>query len=390
MVSSDLFQRMFHRSSTRDWSDARQPGEQSQQQSLPWMPRRSATSARRSPTTETDLPHAQIPSWYRAVLGSPGIRPESCKVKGSRFSASHLPVLAEDHIALFTTLKDDISENTSLDLQEESPFFQKLPQEIRDMIYHHAFGDRRIHMDFDFLGQSTKRGRWGWWHRVCDDAENCLANKTFVCAETAAAEESMLRHGSGAWVKPGFQYYVAAVNWLRCCKRGYQESLKILYSTNTFVFSHGIDQLHRFSRILPSAHLDMITSLGIEIDVYRACKATVPPKMHEEFQYFYRGFFDILRRRLTGVKELSVAIAGLPNPRQRHDGEETEWKDDDEERWIGPWEELAGSRNWKRLDISVPVVWYDELEAVVTRRGKLEQCGRFELRKGVDPFRKGW
>ncbi|KAL2836992.1 hypothetical protein BJY01DRAFT_221394 [Aspergillus pseudoustus] len=387
MVNSDLFQRMFHRSSGRDWSAPQAPREQSPP--LRWLPRSAVTSARRShtpDTAETDLPHAQIPYWYRAVLDSPGIRPESCRVKGPRYTASHLPVLAEDHTALFTTLNDD----AELNLQEQSPFFTKLPPEIREMIYVHAFGSRRIHMDFDFHRVSTKRGRWGWWHRVCDDAENCLANKTFVCAEAAATEESMLRHGSGAWVKQGFQYYVAAVNWLRCCKLGFQESLPILYKTNTFVFSHGIDQLHRLNKILPAAHLEMITSLSVEIDVYRACKAIGPPKMHEEFQDFYRGFFNILEQRLSGLKELSVAIAGLPNPKQRRDGEDTEWLDDDEERWIGPWEELAASRTWKRLDIVVPVVWFDELKAVVQRRGKLEKSRGYGLERGVDPFRKGW
>ncbi|KAL2797252.1 hypothetical protein BJX66DRAFT_335155 [Aspergillus keveii] len=385
MVGSDLFQRMFHRGSTRSSSVSPQPGEQPQ-----LLRRGNSTSSRRSPTSERDIPHAQIPSWHRAVLGSPGIRPESCKVKGSRFSASQLPVLPEDHAALFTTLNNDIGTDADLSSQEESPFFTKLPPEIRDMIYLFAFGNRRIHMDFDFQGTSTKRGRWGWWHRVCDDADNCLANKTFVCAETAAAEESMLRHGSVAWVKQGFEYYISAVNWLRCCKLGYYETLPILYSTNTFVFSHGIDQLHRLNRILPSAHLEMITSLRVEIDVYRACKAIVPPKMHEEFQDFYRGFFNILERRLSGLKELSVAIAGLPNPRQRLEGEETEWKSEDEDQWIGPWEELAASRRWRRLHIAVPVVWFGELEGVVKRRGKLEECDKFELRKGVDPFQKGW
>ncbi|KAL2816551.1 hypothetical protein BJX63DRAFT_139005 [Aspergillus granulosus] len=369
MVSSDLFQRMFHRNSTRDWTDPQQPGEQSQP--LRWVLSRTTTSNRRSPGAETDLPHAQIPSWYRAVLDSPGIRPESCKVKGSRYWVSHLPVLAEDHTALFTTLSDDVRADAEFNPQEKSQFFQKLPLEIREMIY-------------------AKRGRWGWWHRVCDDAENCLANKAFVCAESAATEESMLRHGSSAWVKPGFQYYVAAVSWLRCCKLGYQESLPFLYKTNTFVFSHGIDQLHRFNRVLPLAHLEMITSLCIEIDVYRACKAIGPPNMHEEFQDFYRGFFIILERRLSGLKELSVAIAGLPNPKQRVDGQGTEWKDEDEERWVGPWEGLAASRRWKRLDIAVPVVWFDEFESVVERRNQLEGLAKFELKKGVDPFQKGW
>jgi hypothetical protein len=112
--------------------------------------------------------------------------------------------------------------------------------------------------------------------------------------------------------------------------------------------------------------------------------------MHEEFQDFYRGFFNILERRLSGLKELSVAIAGLPNPRQRLEGEETEWKSEDEDQWIGPWEQLAASRRWRRLDIAVPVVWFSELEGVVKKRGKLDQCDRFELRKGVDPFQKGW
>jgi hypothetical protein len=68
-------------------------------------------------------------------------------------------VLAEDHVALFTTLNNNIETDTGLSSQKESPFFTKIPPEIRDMIYLFAFGNRRIHMDFDFQGTSTKRGR---------------------------------------------------------------------------------------------------------------------------------------------------------------------------------------------------------------------------------------
>ncbi|KAF7586656.1 hypothetical protein BBP40_008525 [Aspergillus hancockii] len=324
-----------------------------------------------------------IPNWSRAVLESVGISPSTCRVDGSRTNPKYLPTLPSDYQCLYSKLSGPEPNNTSSSVsgpQSQSPFFTQLPPEIRHLVYLHAFGNRRIHLDFDF---NPELGQWTWWHRVCHEAQHC-PDGTFLCPEYAGAEDAMLNLTLGGWVQERFEYKMDALNWLTCCRRGYQESLPILYTSNTFVLTHGIDQLFRLSRVMPREHLALIASLSVEIDIYRVHKG--PPNMDPRFRPFYEGIFAILLRDLPNVRELRISIAGLPS----RSGRSIQWSDDEEWAWIAPWEELTRSRNWRSLVIALPRAWLSDFERVVERRSTVEQEKRYRLVVGVDVLPRGW
>ncbi|KAE8374528.1 hypothetical protein BDV26DRAFT_284200 [Aspergillus bertholletiae] len=324
-----------------------------------------------------------IPNWSRAVLESVGVDKATCRMNGSPTDPNHLPALPSDYCSLLSTLGGNGSHNrpspVEIDPQRQSPFFSRLPPEVRNLIYLFAFGNRRVHLDYDY---NPQRGQWTWWHRVCDDAEHCLA-KAFQCPEYAGAEEAMLKLASDSWVQEGFEYKLDAVNWLRSCRRIYQETTPILYASTTFVFTHGIDQLFRVSRVMPQDHLALILSLSVEIDIYRILKW--PPHIDLGFKIFYNEVFRILLSELSNVKDLRFSIAGLPH----HSGSPVQWIGHEEWDWIAPWEKLASSRTWKTLDIAIPRSWIAEFEGVVQRSSVVEEQ-RYRLVVGSDGWPRGW
>jgi hypothetical protein len=107
--------------------------------------------------------------------------------------------------------------------------------------------------------------------------------------------------------------------------------------------------------------------------------------MSTEFAGYYRELFRILEEMMSGLRSLSISIAGLPRSPAL-----IEWSLDDESMWIGPWENLARSRRWAKLQIAVPAGWHDDFKAVIDHRGQLNDNGRFSLRKREEPFRRGW
>ncbi|KAB8256825.1 hypothetical protein BDV32DRAFT_160900 [Aspergillus pseudonomiae] len=369
MAAAQFFHRLFNRKN-RDPESPR-PSSLS-------IPDRAPTPAPASASINS------IPNWSRAVLESVGVDNATCRVNGCPTDSKHLPTLPPDYCSVLSILSDNRHHNSSspveIHLQSQSSFFSRLPPEVRNLIYLFAFGNRRIHLDFDF---NPQQGQWKWWHRVCDDAENCL-DKTFQCPEYAGAEEAMLKLASRSWVKEGFEYKLDAVNWLKCCRRAYLETLPVLYTSNTFVFTHGIDQLFRLSCVMPRDHLALIVSLSVEIDIYRIIKR--PPHIDPWFKSFYGKVFRILLCELKNAKDLRFSIAGLCH----HSGNPMQWVGHEECDWIAPWEELASSRSWKRLDIAVPRGWVPEFEGVVQRNSAVEEQRRYRLVAGSHDCPRGW
>lgn len=232
MVASEFLSRLFQRAPRRRRQQRQQTHERSEQ-----TPPATLTPIPTTPAPRGEPSIRINPVGYtgRATVDSPGLRDSTCKVNGSLHDRYYLPTLPREYRSLFASIcetadQDIQNQNQSqnqhqdkqakVNPQEQSPLFTRLPPEIRYIIYLHAFGGRRIHMDYDYGPQQYKHSRWNWWHRVCDDAAACPV-KEFVCPETAPAEGAMLQLGSSSWVKDGFEYRIDAVNWLRCCKIGY-------------------------------------------------------------------------------------------------------------------------------------------------------------------------
>ncbi|KAA8641979.1 uncharacterized protein ATNIH1004_010918 [Aspergillus tanneri] len=362
-----LFYRLFHRTPY--------PDRESHQRREP--------AGHPQPTTpcspSAPFPFNNVPNWSRAVLESVGIDISTCQVNGDHNKARQLPIVPPDYRCL---AEDQGYIGCEINLQPQSLLFSRLPLEVRDLIYFYVLGNRRIHVDYDF---HPRKGQWRWWYRICDDPQHCPdKSDPFVCPEYAGAEEAMLELGSNSWVKPGFEYKLHAVSWLTCCSRAYQESLAVLYRSNCFVLTHGIDQLFRFSRVMPKFHLSLITSMSIEIDIYRVSRG--PPNMEDSFQEFYNAFFEILKYTLPSINHLRLSIVGLPNRGNR----EIQWLEDSEWKWIGPWESLCESHDWKLLEIAIPRTWFSDFEDVVQRRSKLAENKRYRLVMGVDLYPRGW
>lgn len=162
------------------------------------------------------------------------------------------------------------------------------------------------------------------------------------------------------------------------------ESLPILYGSQTFVLTHNVDQLFRFSQVMPRDHLSLITSLNIELDFARlSCS---PPAIDNTIHPVYRSFFEILLRLLPRLNDLKLSLMWLPKPEG-----EVQWLEELELEWVGPWEELARSREWKRLDISVPRTWFEEFQKLVERRSQDHGHLGYNLTVGSDiTSPKGW
>lgn len=163
------------------------------------------------------------------------------------------------------------------------------------------------------------------------------------------------------------------------------ELLPILYGSQTFVLTHNIDQLFRFSQTMPRDHLSLITSLNIELDFCRiSCS---PPAIdNDKVNPIYRSVFEILLQLFPRLSDLKLSLVWLPKPEY-----EVQWLEEHELEWVGPWEELARSREWKRLDVSVPRTWFGEFETLVERRSQGDGHLGYKLTVGSDfTSPKGW
>lgn len=102
--------------------------------------------------------------------------------------------------------------------QTQSALFTRLPVEARQRIYAELFGQRAVHLEYDFGYAPGYRGRdkrppdqWRWWHRVCDEEE---AKPGDMCRTDDL--EDLKRLGRRELQK----FKLKGVEWLRTCRIG--------------------------------------------------------------------------------------------------------------------------------------------------------------------------
>lgn len=148
------------------------------------------------------------------------------KVRGARSTWSKeeapgipkgLPILPESHRDLCFD-----------PLPSLSPFFQKLPLEIRRAIYLSAFGDRTLHVDLQYrhpfipgpghaglvwrsevFDKSIPKA-WLWWSCVCHRHE-CYPDDLFLDGYNRG----------GHCNQPHDGYYVGVIGWMMSCRQAY-------------------------------------------------------------------------------------------------------------------------------------------------------------------------
>ncbi|CAH0056385.1 unnamed protein product [Clonostachys solani] len=202
-----------------------------------------------------------------------------------------------------------------------SPFFTKLPPEIREMILVEAFGNQTIHLDlslrypfYEMRGQpkiitgrfyhfcahakirplsfecyspdvdmvdevstydTTKRKEWRWLSCICHrqpptEKRLPFGRRQNHCASTLHephADRCLAGRGycplwPGAWPSKCF---VGVYGWLLSCRQAYMETHEILFRLNTFHISSPV-LLLGIQNIMSSNIISMMTSLDIVFD----------------------------------------------------------------------------------------------------------------------------
>jgi len=106
----------------------------------------------------------------------------------------------------------------AVNTQTQSALFARLPRNIRERIYIELFGERAVHVEYDYGFAPGYRGRekkppdqWRWWHRVCEEEE---AKPGDMCRSDDL--DDLKRKGKRELLK----YKLKGVEWLRTCRIG--------------------------------------------------------------------------------------------------------------------------------------------------------------------------
>lgn len=150
-----------------------------------------------------------------------------------------------------------------------SPFFQRLPAELRHLILVFAFGNRAVHMDLELarplIASADPRERdtngectWRWRSSLC--------HRVPPGGSRGGEDDALWRDGCrwGQGCGEGEEHVarcqVGAMGWLRACRRAYGEGMAVLYGTNTIHMDSFPLMLH-LPRLLLGQTLGMITAV---------------------------------------------------------------------------------------------------------------------------------
>lgn len=152
--------------------------------------------------------------FQRNVLSKTGIDYDSCSANGSLREYVTMPLPAPRRPV--TPTEGDLAR--ARNPQTQSVLFSRLPVEIRRQIYAELFGQRAVHVEYDFGYAPGYRGRekkppdqWRWWHRVCDDEDTRPGD---MCRTDDL--DDLKRVGKRELLK----YKLKGVEWLRTCRIG--------------------------------------------------------------------------------------------------------------------------------------------------------------------------
>ncbi|CAD6569590.1 MAG: hypothetical protein ASARMPRED_002958 [Alectoria sarmentosa] len=224
------------------------------------------------------------------------------KSRSSKTKSSHLP---QQRRAL------SVSQNPS-----NTGLFDRLPFEIRRLIYVYALGGDLLHL-----------------------------------THTVVSKE--IPHHAGQWSRSYFHHYHTAGDpspkhrlcLLKTCRQMYIEASEVLYGTNTFgiIGTHNLSLFCEFSRTIRKDRLDSITSVYIscQADGYVSdarARPTLVMGNEKVFLQDWRQIWEVLATRMPGLKDLKVRLikAHLPQLELAL-----------EEGWVSPMLEIRGLRRFE-------------------------------------------
>lgn len=176
---------------------------------------------------------------------------------------------------------------------ENSPFFKRLPFEIRRLILIEAFGDRTVHFDLRllpplksrFVGQSSasesaevhhaslrpmtdhdfsKPWQWQWRGSECHALHHKLpfiATHKSDCCWKGKADLCDAFPGEAPT-----KCIIGVMSWLLTCRQAYVEGVEVLYQTN-WVSIEGSHLVPQLPKLLPPQRLLAIGSVALQCKV---------------------------------------------------------------------------------------------------------------------------
>ncbi|CAH0046174.1 unnamed protein product, partial [Clonostachys solani] len=273
-----------------------------------------------------------------------------------------LPVLDDPRVRPLTpTPSNHELTQSSIEAASGSPFFQKLPSEIRTRILTEAFGARTVHMDlwqdhpdveipkndksshgphvhgrgrvytagrpgYNYLLRDQQEPKqWIWQGSVCHRNAPEPYKKFWTELEPS---EDFCRYGGLGDTELGDicemwhakddepSCNIGAMGWLLSCRQAYKEGIEVLYSTNTIHSASKLMLLNLDKLLLPQ-RLSNIKSLELiwTFDPYLGdCEPTREPCRDSES---FDKFLEALPVFFPGVQHLHVAIQGEIFPGER-------------------------------------------------------------------------
>ncbi|KAF4971504.1 hypothetical protein FSARC_1664 [Fusarium sarcochroum] len=135
-------------------------------------------------------------------------------------------------------------------------FFRQLPRELRYMIYERIFGGRTIHIMYYNVDDANYMKRENHPRGRIPGFVHC------VCRRPPDAEPHQHREDDHKWC------YISA-NFLRTCKQAFEDGIRTLYGSNTFIFDDHFDfdrfitTAYRYRKVIRTMNIYGGTSIGL-------------------------------------------------------------------------------------------------------------------------------
>lgn len=162
----------------------------------------------------------QDPSDLLIILSKTGVDYDTCNSNAPLRDYTAMPLPPPRRPLTPPPEAADTEENPdgAVNPQSQSALFTRLPRNIRERIYIELFGERAVHLEYDYGFAPGYRGRdkkppdqWRWWHRVCEEEEPKPGD---MCRSDDL--DDLKRHGKRELLK----YKLKGVEWLRTCRLG--------------------------------------------------------------------------------------------------------------------------------------------------------------------------
>lgn len=320
-----------------------------------------------------------------------GLDESTCEINGAREDWSKMPI-PPPRLRPLTAQYEDGAAREEVHPQRQSILFFRLPLEVRQLVYEHLLGGGRlIELEFDLgnpdgyhgLHHASARGdhyqdrlRWRWWHFVYADRK--FSTPPYLSWPVWVHRDSPKRTFN--------RQCKLSCEWLRTCRRGYMESIRFVYSTNTFVISQTEELVLRLPMLWPESHLSMITSLILQFRIHPGRNADIKNDRLLKCTYtplpIHRQVLEFLSSpapdglRFPRLRSLRVVYSICPYeevPRWE-EGTLRPFDEELQDAWCVPWEELlASGRPWWRFEVTVPTDWERCFQELCRRRSKLQR-----------------